>query len=59
MMAGGVRKLQGNLASGALAALGSSQAAGPREGELLPLAGAGPGGISLPPAVGLPHIRLP
>lgn len=62
MMADGVRKLQGNLAAGALAALGSSQPASPLEsGALLPLTGAGSsggrGGVSLP--VGLPDIRLP
>ena len=61
MMADGVRKLQGHLAAGALAALGSGQPASPLEsGSLLPLpgtGGSGRAGVSLP--VGLSDIRLP
>lgn len=57
-----MRKLQGNLAAGALAALGSSQLASPLDsGSLLPLggnsSGGSRGGVSLP--IGLPDIRLP
>ena len=62
MMAGGVQKLQGNLAAGALQALGSSQPASPLEsGSLLPLPQAGGGGpVGLPSrGLRLPDIRLP
>lgn len=49
MMADGVRKLQGHLASGALAALNSGPPAGPLEsGSLLPLPGSAGTGIALP-----------
>lgn len=67
MMAEGVRKLQGHLASGALAALDSGAPAGPLGGGgLLPLGGGGGrggAGVSLGlPDIGslsLPDIRLP
>lgn len=65
MMAEGVGKLQGSLAAGALAALGSGQQASPLEGSLLPLPSAAGGalagrvGVSLTGSLRLPDIRLP
>lgn len=65
MMAEGLGKLQGSLAAGALAALGSGQQAVRLEGSLLPLpsaaggALAGRAGVSLSGSLRLPGIRLP
>ena len=65
MMAEGVGKLQGSLAAGALAALGSGQQAAPLEGSLLPLPSAAGGalagrvGVSLTGSLRLSDIRLP
>ena len=57
MMAEGVQKLQGHLASGALAALDSGVPAGPLAGgSLLPLGGGGGGGGRGGPGLGLPDI---